>query len=244
MLGAVIELHLADAAQHLGRDDLAAALGGIDNAALTRRDLLELGVGLVLVFQAAHQTAAYTGDLRRIERKVLVLGHVDGDRMEVVEVGRAAQLTAAAAEAADHLRLVAHADLAQLDTGAEHAGEILDQLAEVYAAVRSEVEQQLVHVERAFRGHEVHFQAAVLDLSLADEKRLVRALAVALERFHIRLGRDADHALERLHDRLLVHLGVALHALAVFQTARGLDDYAGTGGDFGILRVKIIHFSV
>ena len=244
MLGAVIELHLADAAQHLGRDDLAAALGGIDNAALTRRDLLELGGGLVLVFQAAHQTAANTGDLRRIERKVLVLGQVDGDRMKVVEVGRAAQLTAAAAEAADHLRLVAHADLAQLDTGAEHAGQILDQLAEVYAAVRSEVEQQLVHVERAFRGHEVHFQTAVLDLSLADEKRLVRALAVALERFHIRLGRDADHALERLHDRLLVHLGVALHALAVFQTARGLDDYAGTGGDFGILRVKIIHFSV
>ena len=164
--------------------------------------------------------------------------------MEVVEVGRAAQLTAAAAEAADHLRLVAHADLAQLDTGAEHAGEIFDQLAEVYAAVRGEVEQQLVHVERAFRGHEVHFQAAVLDLSLADEKRLVRALAVALERFHIRLGRDADHALERLHDRLLVHLGVAPARTRRIPDRARSRRYAGTGGDFGILRVKIIHFSV
>ena len=164
--------------------------------------------------------------------------------MEIVKISRAAQLTAAAAEAADHLRLVAHANLAQLDTGAEHAGKILDQLAEVYAAVRGEVEQQLVHVERAFRGHKVHFELSVLDFALADEKRLVRALAVALERLHVRLSRHADHTLERLHDRLLVHLGVALHALAVFQTARGLDDYAGTGGDFGILRVKIIHFSV
>ena len=198
----------------------------------------------MLVFQAAHQTAAYTGDLRRIERKVLVLGHVDGDRVKVVEVGRAAQLSAAAAEAADHLRLVAHADLAQLDTGAEHAGKILDQLAEVYAAVRGEVEQQLVHVERAFRGHKVHFELSVLNFALADEKRLVRALAVALERFHVRLSRDADHALERLHDRLLGDLGVALHALAVFQSARGFDDNARSGGDFGVLRVKIVHFSV
>lgn len=79
---------------------------------------------------------------------------------------------------------------------------------------------------------------------LADEKRLVGTLAVAFERFHVGLGRHADHALERLHDRLLGDLGVALHALAVFQSARGFDDNARSGGNFGVLRVKIVHFSV
>ena len=56
--------------------------------------------------------------------------------------GRAAELAAAGADAADHLGLVAHADLAQLDAGVELGGEIADQLAEVDARLRGEVEER------------------------------------------------------------------------------------------------------
>ena len=162
--------------------------------------------------------------------------------MEVVQIRAAAQLAPAGAQSADHLGFIAHADLAQLDARAEDAREVLDQLAEVHAAVRGEVKQHFVHVKGAFRGHEVHFQPALLDLALAHDERLIRALFVALERFPVRVGRDAHHAPERLHDRLLGHLGVALHAAAVFQPARSLYDHARAHRHLYVLRVKIIHF--
>ena len=244
VLRTVVQLYLAGAAQHLGGNYLAAAFRRIDHAALTRRDLLQLGVGLMLILETAHQTAAHTGNLRRIERQVLILCHIDGDRMEIIEIRAAAQLAAAAAQTADHLCLIAHADLAQLNTGAEHARKVLNQLAEVHTTVCGEVKQQLVHVKGAFRGDKVHFQTAVLDLLLADDKRLVGTLFVALERFHIGLGCHTDHALERLHDLLIGHIGVALHAVAVFHAAGRLDDHTRTGCDFQTLRVEIIHFSV
>ena len=55
--------------------------------------------------------------------------------MEIIEIRAAAQLAAAAAQTADHLRLIAHADLAQLNAGTEHARKVLNQFAEVHAAV-------------------------------------------------------------------------------------------------------------
>ena len=244
VLGTVVELHLAGAAQHLRGNHLAAAFRRINDAALTRRDLLQFGIRLVLIFQAAHQTAAHTGDLRRIERQVLILRHVDGNRMEILEVRTAAQFTAAAAQTANHLRLIAHADLAQLNAGAEHACEVLDQLAEVHTAVCGEVKQQFVHVKGAFRGDKVHFQTAILDLLLADDKRLIGALFIALERFHVGFGCHTNHALERLHDLLIGHIGVALHTVAVFNTAGRLNNYTRAGCNFQTLRVEIIHFSV
>ena len=55
----------------------------------------------------------------------------------------AAEGLAADAKAADHLALVPHADLAQLDAGVEDTGQILDQLAEVHAAIGGKVEHDL-----------------------------------------------------------------------------------------------------
>ena len=244
MVRAVVQLHLASAAQHLGRDHLAAPLGRIDHAALPGRDLLQLGIGLMLILQAAHQTAAHAGNLRRVERQVLVLRHVDGHRVEIVQIRAAAQLAPAGAQPADHLGLVAHADLAQFNARAEHAGKVLDQLAEVHAPVRGKVKQHFTHVKRAFRGHKVHFQTALLDLALAHDKRLVRTPLVALDRFAVRIGRDAHHAPERLHHRLLGNLGVSLHTAAVLQPARGIHDNIRPRSYLDALRVEIIHFSV
>ena len=79
-------------------------------------------IGVLLVFEAAHEPAARAGDLRRVQAQILRLGHLDRNGDEVVQKLRAAERPAADAEAAEHLRLVAHADLPQLDAGTEHTG--------------------------------------------------------------------------------------------------------------------------
>ena len=243
MFGAVVQLHFAGAAQHLGGNHLAAPLGRIDYAALPGRDLLQLCIGFMFIFQATHQAAAYTRDLRRVERQVLILCHIDRNRVEILQIRAATQLAPAGAQPADHLGLVAHADLPQLDARAEHARQIFNQLAEVDAPVGGKVEQHLVHVERTFRPNQIHLQPALLDLALADDKRVVRTLFVAHDRLFIRFSRHAHHMLERLDDRLVGHLGVALHALAVFQSARRFDDNVLARIYLHALRIKIIHFS-
>src|SRR5690349_7520485 len=96
-----------------------------------------------LIAQAALQAAAESRELRRIEAQVLLLGHFDRDRLERLQERRAADRTAARAVAADDLRLVAHADLPHLDSGAELARELPDQLAEVNSRVGREIENQL-----------------------------------------------------------------------------------------------------
>src|SRR5204863_366572 len=78
-----------------------------------------------LVPQAALQAAAQTGQLRGIETQVLLLGHLDRDRLERGEECRAAQRPAARAVASDHLRLIADADLPHLDPGFEFGRKIV-----------------------------------------------------------------------------------------------------------------------
>ena len=76
-------------------------------------------IGIVLVGQAAHQAAAGAGDLRRIERKVLVLRELQRDRLDLAQPGGAAELAAAAADPTQEGRFIANADLSQLDARPE-----------------------------------------------------------------------------------------------------------------------------
>ena len=140
------------------------------------RRFARAGIALAFVFQAAHQPAADPGNFRGIEGEILFLRHADGHRLEVAEEHRAAQRPAAAAHAAHELRLVAHANLSELDARAKHGGQILDELAEVNAPVRREVEDDLIQVERALDIDEFHRQAMQLDLLLADLERLYALL--------------------------------------------------------------------
>ena len=103
-------------------DQPALALVGLDGRAERRQVGLELLVERVLVLQAAHQPAAGAGDLERVERQVLVLGHPDRDRLEVLEERGAAQVAAARPDAALDAGLVARADLAQLDPRRQRCG--------------------------------------------------------------------------------------------------------------------------
>ena len=100
----------------------AGAVRPVDRGAEGRRLLVELLVQRVLVLQAAQQPPAGAGDLQRVDRQVLVLGHAHADRLEVLEERGAAQVAPARPDAALDAGLVARAELAELDAGAERRG--------------------------------------------------------------------------------------------------------------------------
>src|SRR5258708_5332072 len=93
-----------------------------------------------LVPQAALEPAPESGKLRGIQAQVLLLGHLDGDRLERRQKGRAAERPAAGAIAANHLRFVTHADLTHLDARVKLGRELADELAEVDAPLGGEKE--------------------------------------------------------------------------------------------------------
>ena len=100
----------------------------------------------MLVAEATQQAPAASRDLRRIEREVLVLGERQADRPELRQPARAAVLAAAAAHPVQPLRLVARADLAQLDARAKRAREIAHQGAKVHTLLGGEVHRELLPV--------------------------------------------------------------------------------------------------
>ncbi len=81
-------------------------------------------------------------------------------------------------DASPDLRLIPHADLAQFDTGTEHACQIFHQLTEINPSVRRKVEQHLVVVKSILRIDQLHFKAVLTDLLKADLKRLLLLLTI------------------------------------------------------------------
>src|SRR5262245_40373046 len=96
-------------------------------AADRRQRALEPQVRFVLVAQATLEPPAHAGELRRIEREVLLLGHLDRDRVEFPQPRRAAKLAATRADRAHELGFVAGADLLHLDPHAQLLGDVTHQ---------------------------------------------------------------------------------------------------------------------
>src|SRR4029078_8624715 len=80
--------------------------------------------------QAAHQPAAGARDLRGVQRKSLVLRDAEVHGPQFRQPRRRAILPAAAADAPQSLRLVANADLFELDARAEQRRQVANQIAE------------------------------------------------------------------------------------------------------------------
>src|SRR5439155_632738 len=135
----------------------AAAAGGIVAAAFAAAaavlDAFRVGQ---LVAQAALQPAAQAGQLRGIQAQVLLLRHLDRDRLERREKRRAAERPSARAVAANHLRFVPHADLPHLDARVELGRELAPELAENDAAFGGEIENEARAVERLLGLCELH----------------------------------------------------------------------------------------
>ena len=107
----------------------------------------------------------------------------------------------------------------------EHARQILDQIAEVHAAVRGEIKDDLGIIKRILDAHKLHFQLVLRNLLHAQVKRLGFAALVALRRVQIGLRRLANDTLQRHHDGLVGHLARAGYDLAQLDAARGLHNY-------------------
>ena len=166
-------------AEHIDTLHLAAeAVAALHLVADLGKGAVQFLVGVRLILETAHQTAADARDLAGIEREILLFCHLDRDRDEVAHPCVAAKRSAADAVAAQDLGLVADADLAQLDPCAENAGEVLDQVGEIHPSVRGKVEQHLTVVESVLGVDQLHIEAMSQDLLLADAVSLFLSGAV------------------------------------------------------------------
>ena len=195
------------------------------------------------MLQAAHQSAAHAGNLRGVQGQILLLGHLDGHRYEIRQMGMTAQWSSTDTDAAQNLCLIPDADLPQLDTGTEHAGQILYQLAEIDASVRGKIKQYLVIIKGILCLDQLHFQSVLFNLFLADLKRLFFLEAVGRLPGIVLLGRDPDHRLQGLNNLLILHLFGTHYHISVFHASGGLHDHMLSLGDIQLSGGKEIYFS-
>src|SRR5262249_28373833 len=104
--------------------DHARTLGGVDLLAQLRGACVKVLVERVLVLEAAHEPAASAGDPQRVHRQVLVLGHPDRHRLEVLGERRAAQIAAAWPDPPLEPGLVPWAHLPPLPPSGPPAGQV------------------------------------------------------------------------------------------------------------------------
>ena len=223
-LARAVQLYLDVLAQEVDERNIAVAVLGLDERAVFRHMLQQILIRLLLIPQAAHQPPACAGDLYRVERHRLCFRHLGADGLEVVQKLVAAERPPADAETAEHFRLVAHADLPQLDARAEHAREVFYQLAEVHAPVGGEEEEDLVPLKRALDVHELHFELVLFDELPADAERFLFALAVELRNAQIVRRGAAHNGTQRLHAFAVLNHVVALDAIAELHALGRLHD--------------------
>ena len=58
--------------------------------------------------------------------------------------------------ASNHARGITHADLLHIDTHAEFRGELANQIAEIHALFRFEIENRLIAIEQVLNRYGIH----------------------------------------------------------------------------------------
>ena len=238
-----VQPHLHRLPQQVHRGHGARPVGGLHKGLGLGGGLYQILIGLLLVLQAAHEPPAGAGDLGGVQGQVLGLGHLDGHGLELVQEGGAAEGLAADAQAAQHLGLVPHADLAQLDAGVDGAGQVLHQGPEVHPALGGEEEEDLVPLKAPLRVHQLHLQAVLQDLLLADLQGLGLLLLVLLPGELVLRGGPAEHRAQGGGELHLVDGGVPLDALAELSAPGGLYNDPLTGLKLGPIGVEIVMLS-
>ncbi len=239
----VIHFDLDSARQEAALDNDTSALGGIDNGVDFGEGCIFALIGIVLEAQAAHQSAAGTADFRRRKRKVLLLCHFNRNLCEVGQEGITAERSAAGAETAEKLCLVADADLAELDSGSEYTCQILDKLAEVNSSVGGEIEAELGVVVGIFHIDKLHIKSVLFDLFLPNGLCILLELAVFGVALVVLLGRLANNRLQGENDLGLADLFISKRDFAIFNTANRFDNCVLALLEFDIKRRKIINLA-
>ena len=126
----------------------------------------------------------------------------------------------------------------------EDAGQILDQLAEVHAAVGGEIEHDLGAVEGVFGLHQLHFQPVAGDALLTGAVGALLVLPVLAHPADVHAVGHPGNGLEGLGHGGVGDLLHALHHLAALHAPGRLDDDVIAGLDGGVCGVKIIGLAV
>ena len=200
-------------------------------------------IELVFIAQAAHEAAADTGNLGRIEGHALPLGHADGNGLEVAQEGGAAQGPSAAANAADHLGFIAQTDLAQLDTRAEDRGQVADEFTEVDTAICRKEKNNLAHIEGIVDINEFHGQFMLGDFGQADTESFLFPFFIFFHLANVFRRRLADNRLQRLDDFRRIDTARGNDDMAEFHAPCRFDDDAVVQFEFDIGGIEIIYLS-
>src|SRR5712692_10787465 len=167
----------------------------MERVAELRQLALHLLVGLELVNEAALEPAADPGELRLIQRKVLLLGHPYRDVRKLVEPRGTAKLAAARAHAGHHLGLIPCAYPPELDARTEVRGKRGVQLAQVGTLVAREEEDEARAVELPVRPEDLDRQIARTDHLGGGSRRVLLHTLVLVHREEIgavRLSNDGS----------------------------------------------------
>ena len=156
------------------------------------------------------------------------LGHAHGDRRHHGHVRIAANGLAAVAVIRQQLRLIADADLPQLDPPLKFPGQVFDQLAEVHALFRQEVKDNPLAAEQVLDVHQLHLKLAVFDETAAGLHFLPFGFLEAIQLLTIIRGDEAKNLpvrrlrkqLDDLRLGLREHLSDFLAALAANDDCR------------------------
>ena len=202
----------------------------------------QIFISVLLVFQAAHQSAAGAGNFGGIQAEILGFCHFDRHRLEIIQEACTAEGASADTQTAYHLCLVPDTDLPQLNAGMEGACQGLDQLSEVYPFVSGEEEENPAAVKGAFRRYQLHIQLLGGNLLHTKCKGfLFLCLIFRGGLLVLVVGNPKDRAQGR-NDILDGYGVVAGGAEAVLRTAGGVDNYVVTGFQLVTCRIKIINF--
>ena len=148
--GRRIESHEHELHEDLRINDDSRAFRGTNACLVLGKTLAKFFVRRVFVTEAAHQASAATGDLQRIERRLLDLRRAHRNRLENLQEVLAAAVLTAALVVGDESRFVACANLTHLDTALVGAREFLREIAEINAFVGQVVHKQQRFIEREF----------------------------------------------------------------------------------------------
>jgi hypothetical protein len=154
---------LQAAAAQVDRHDANLSLGQVQGLSDSGHPAAQFSVGLMFVAQTAHQTPAGTRDLAGIQRQVLFLGHLDGNRVEFARPRRATALPPAKPQPSGQGRAVSGTHLAQLDPLVQGGGKVSDQDPKVYSGFCAEVEQYPMTVQRGLGLQHLHGQSVMAD---------------------------------------------------------------------------------
>ena len=230
--------------QHIDLGDLAEiAVRQLHRISLFRHLGIQVSVRIRLIDEAAHQPAADTADLLRIQRQILLLRHLDGDRDEIRKPGMAAERAAAGPHAADDLRLVAGAHLPEFDPHMEDRRKILDQISEIHPAVCREEKDDPAVVETVLRSDDLHLKAPLHHLFPADHQCVVFPRLVRVDLFRVLLRGAPQDPFQRLLQLGLADLVIPEDHRSVLRPLRSIRDDVIAAAVGLPVRRKCIDFS-